>query len=315
MKDQAGRHLDDADKSNQEKKDQRNAAKKAMGNDPLQGIGLALLKSLAFWGVSGLLMAAIYTGFHGLVSGRVFEQEASLMTEDTQQVGAAQSIDVSLSTTLQQDVGSQSVGVSPDADASQNADDTTISDPTQNKTVALTFDDGPHPVYTAELLDGLKERGVHATFFVIGENIPGNEELIARMEAEGHLIGNHTYEHVKISDMSVEDACSQVEKTSALVREITGHDTEFVRPPFGAWKTGMECSFVMIPVLWDVDPLDWTTSDTSLVVQRVVSETEDQDIILLHDCYESSVQAALQIVDQLQAEGYEFVTVDRLLLD
>jgi peptidoglycan/xylan/chitin deacetylase (PgdA/CDA1 family) len=120
---------------------------------------------------------------------------------------------------------------------------------------------------------------------------------------------------VKISDMSVEDACSQVEKTSALVREITGHDTEFVRPPFGAWKTGMECSFVMIPVLWDVDPLDWTTSDTSLVVQRVVSETEDQDIILLHDCYESSVQAALQIVDQLQAEGYEFVTVDRLLLD
>ncbi|MDO4298929.1 MAG: polysaccharide deacetylase family protein [Lachnospiraceae bacterium] len=195
--------------------------------------------------------------------------------------------------------------------------DTAEKPPTavEQKRAALTFDDGPHPVYTEELLDGLKERGVCATFFVVGKNIPGNEDLIARMEAEGHLIGNHTYDHVKICDMNEADACSQVERTSALVKEITGHDTEFVRPPFGEWKKNMECSFVMIPVLWDVDPLDWTTSNTSLVVQRVVKETEDQDIILLHDYYESSVQAALQIVDILQKDGYEFVTVDELILD
>ncbi len=182
------------------------------------------------------------------------------------------------------------------------------------KTVALTFDDGPHPTYTKKLLDGLLERGVKATFFVIGENIPGNEDLIARMEEEGHLIGNHTYDHVKICDMKKEDACYQVEQTSALVREITGHDTEFVRPPFGAWNPDLECSFVMIPVLWDVDPLDWTTSNTSLVVQRVVEDADDQDIILLHDFYESSVDAALQIIDILKEEGFEFVTVDKLIL-
>ena len=182
------------------------------------------------------------------------------------------------------------------------------------KTVALTFDDGPHPVYTKKLLDGLLERDVKATFFVIGENIPGNEDLIARMEEEGHLIGNHTYDHVKICDMKKEDACYQVEQTSALVREITGHDTEFVRPPFGAWNPDLECSFVMIPVLWDVDPLDWTTSNTSLVVQRVTEEADDQDIILLHDFYESSVDAALQIIDILKKEGFEFVTVDKLIL-
>ncbi|MCD8012249.1 MAG: polysaccharide deacetylase family protein [Lachnospiraceae bacterium] len=183
------------------------------------------------------------------------------------------------------------------------------------KRVALTFDDGPHPVYTVELLDGLAERGVCATFFVIGENIPGNEAIIERMDQEGHLIGNHTYDHVKISDLSVEEACEQVEKTSALIREITGKDTEYVRPPFGAWRKDLECSFEMFPVLWDVDPLDWTTKNTSDVVRRVLEATEPDDIILLHDCYDSSVEAALQIVDALTEQGYEFVTVDELILE
>lgn len=181
--------------------------------------------------------------------------------------------------------------------------------------IALTFDDGPHPVYTKMLLDGLAERDVKASFFVVGKNIPGNEDLIARMEEEGHLIGNHTYDHVKICSMSGEDACRQVEKTSALVREITGHDTEFIRPPFGAWNKEMECSFTMIPVLWDVDPLDWTTKNTALVEERILKNVQGGDIILLHDLYQSSVEAALGIIDRLKAQGYEFVTVDQLILE
>ncbi|MCD8335795.1 MAG: polysaccharide deacetylase family protein [Lachnospiraceae bacterium] len=185
----------------------------------------------------------------------------------------------------------------------------------ENKRVALTFDDGPHPVYTVKLLDGLAERGIQATFFVIGENIPGNEEIIARMNQEGHLIGNHTYDHVKITDLSVEEACEQVEKTSALVKEITGKDTEYVRPPFGSWRKDLECSFEMIPVLWDVDPLDWTTCNVSDVVRRVLEAVEPDDIILLHDYYESSVDAALLIVDALTEQGYTFVTVDELILE
>jgi len=185
----------------------------------------------------------------------------------------------------------------------------------ENRRVALTFDDGPHPVYTVKLLDGLAERGVQATFFVIGENIPGNEEIIARMDQEGHLIGNHTYDHVKITDLSVEEACEQVEKTSALVKEIIGKDTEYVRPPFGSWRKDLECSFEMIPVLWDVDPLDWTTCNMGDVVRRVLETVEPDDIILLHDYYESSVDAALLIVDALTEQGYVFVTVDELILE
>lgn len=181
--------------------------------------------------------------------------------------------------------------------------------------VALTFDDGPHPVYTPQLLDGLNERGVHATFFVVGKNILGNEALLKRMETEGHLIGNHTYSHVKLSELDIVRACAEVEKTNALICEVTGKEPEFIRPPFGEWKKAMECRFEMIPVLWDVDPLDWTTKNTALVVERVLKDTKPGDIILLHDYYQSSVDAALEIVDALTERGYKFVTVDELILE
>ena len=180
--------------------------------------------------------------------------------------------------------------------------------------VALTFDDGPHPVYTKRLLDGLQSRGIRATFFVVGENISGSEDLIRRMADEGHVIGNHTYSHIKLSGITDAEACEEVQKTDALVRTLTGSGTEFIRPPFGSWKKTLECELEMIPVLWDVDPLDWTTKNTGVIVQRVLGDVEPGDIILLHDFYGSSVDAALEIADQLLAQGYELVTVDELIL-
>ena len=181
--------------------------------------------------------------------------------------------------------------------------------------IALTFDDGPHPVYTKQLLDGLRERGVTATFFLIGENIEGNEDLIKQMYEDGHLIGNHTWSHVKLTDMEAKAACEEITKTSALVKEITGKDTEYIRPPFGSWEPDLECGFAMFPVLWSVDTRDWTTKNVEQVVNRAVSGAEDNAIILFHDCYASSVEAALRTVDILQAEGYEFVTADELIFD
>lgn len=181
--------------------------------------------------------------------------------------------------------------------------------------IALTFDDGPHPVYTVQLLDGLRERGVKATFFLIGENIKGREDIVKQMYEDGHLIGNHTWSHVRLTDMDAVKACEEITKTSELVKSITGKNTEYIRPPFGSWDKDLECGFDMFPVLWSVDPLDWTTSNTDRVVEKVVSQTQENDIILLHDCYESSVEAALRIVDILQAKGFEFVTADELILD
>ena len=180
--------------------------------------------------------------------------------------------------------------------------------------VALTFDDGPHRIYTKNLLDGLRERGVKATFFVVGENIPGNEDLIRQMEADGHLIGNHTYDHADISKLSDEENCRELQKTSDLVKEITGYGTAYVRPPFGNWKDTMDCRVTMISVKWTIDTLDWKSKNVAEIIGKVMQQISDYDIILMHDYYETSVEAALQIVDRLQEEGYEFVTVEDLIL-
>lgn len=181
--------------------------------------------------------------------------------------------------------------------------------------IALTFDDGPHPVCTKLLLNGLRERGVKATFFVIGENIPGREELIAQMAKDGHMIGNHTYNHVDISTLGREEACEELQRTCDLVEEITGSPTAYVRAPFGKWDDGLDACLTMIPVKWTIDPMDWATKNQSEIVDRVVEKAGDNDIILLHDCYESSVKAALQIVDILLERGFVFVTVEDLLLE
>ena len=181
--------------------------------------------------------------------------------------------------------------------------------------VALTFDDGPHPVYTKSLLDGLRERGVKATFFVVGENIPGNEKLIAQMEKDGHLIGNHTYDHADISKLSDEKNCEELQKTSDLVKQITGHGTAYVRPPFGNWKDSMDCQVSMIAVKWTIDTLDWQSRNTAEIVNKVMQQISDHDMILMHDYYATSVDAALQIVDKLKKEDYEFVTVEELILE
>lgn len=185
----------------------------------------------------------------------------------------------------------------------------------EKPSIAITFDDGPSGRYTGRLLDGLKERNVKASFFLIGENAKENPELVERIYKEGHLIGNHTYSHVQMTHLSEEAAVREIEKTDQVISAITGEHVAYMRPPFGAWQRELEVRMEVLPVLWSVDPLDWTTENVDEIVSKVVTEVEEGDIILLHDCYASSVEAALRIVDILQKEGYEFVTVDRLLID
>lgn len=183
--------------------------------------------------------------------------------------------------------------------------------------VAITFDDGPNAKWTPVLLDGLKERSVKATFFLIGVNIEkdDNAEIVRRMQEEGHLIGNHTYHHVEMTKVSDTAALKELQMTEALIQNITGEEVEYMRPPFGSWQKVLEERLHVIPVLWTVDPLDWRTENVDKIVDRVVKNVEENDIILLHDCYESSVEAALQIIDRLTEQGYEFVTVDELIVD
>ena len=213
-------------------------------------------------------------------------------------------------------IGKQAEGEAPGtayANASAYVADSIMEKPK----IAITFDDGPSAVYTPRLLDGLKERGVKATFFLIGQNIEkeGGSEIVKRMYEEGHLIGNHTYHHVEITKVSNDEAYQELMLTNEAIENITGEEVQFMRPPFGLWQKELEKKIHVLPVMWSIDPLAWATENVDEIVNKVVTEAQENDIILLHDCYDSSVKAALRIIDLLQAEGYEFVTVDELMLD
>lgn len=181
--------------------------------------------------------------------------------------------------------------------------------------IAITFDDGPDPYCTEQLLDGLKERGAKASFFVMGKQAEAYPELIRRMQAEGHLIGNHTYSHIQLGKNNRETFKKELIKTNELLRGITGEEPQYVRPPYGSWDKSFETELTMIPVLWTIDPMDWCSSDVNGIVRKVTEKAEENAVILMHDEYESTVTAALEIVDILQKQGYEFVTVDEILFD
>lgn len=190
-----------------------------------------------------------------------------------------------------------------------------VSGGTEIKKIALTFDDGPHSVYTEKLLDGLKSRGVVATFFIVGGNINGNEHIVKRMYEEGHLIGNHTYSHVELDKLSAAQAEDEIKKTNDIIESITGEEVNYIRPPFGAYNKSMFKDKNMFVVLWDLDPRDWCIQSCEPVVNYVVKNVKSGQIILMHDIFHSSVEAALKIVDILKEQGYEFVTVEDIVLE
>ena len=179
--------------------------------------------------------------------------------------------------------------------------------------VALTFDDGPNARYTPLLLEGLRKRNIHATFFLLGENILKNKELLLQMQKDGHLIGCHTWSHVQLDKISPSSANREILKTNSLIYHITGTYPTCLRPPYGAWKKDLELPVTMLPVFWDVDTLDWQSQNPESILDIVRKNVQDGSIILMHDSYDSSVRAALAITDELTEKGYDFVTADQLL--
>ena len=179
--------------------------------------------------------------------------------------------------------------------------------------VALTFDDGPRRDTTSRLLDGLRERGASATFFLVGQQIEGSEDLLLRMRDEGHQVGNHSWSHASLKDESDWGLLQEVGRTDTLLREVLGEGGDWLRPPYG-FLTARQRQLVTVPVIkWSVDPEDWKLRDTEKDVAAVLKKVQPGDIILMHDSIPATVDAALRIVDALQAEGYIFVTVEELL--
>lgn len=181
------------------------------------------------------------------------------------------------------------------------------------KKVALTFDDGPDSSTTPALLEGLRERNVRATFFVVGKKADENKDILEQMYKDGHLIGNHTNTHCNLSTMSCDNALEEINLANNAIFQVTGSYTDYLRPPFGECGDILDTSLNMFQVLWDIDPRDWSVQNTKSVVNYVITHADDGDIILLHDIFRPSVEAALEIIDILSERGFEFVTVDQLL--
>lgn len=184
--------------------------------------------------------------------------------------------------------------------------------------IAMTFDDGPHKTNTPRLLDMLKARHIHATFFLVGENVVENQEIVKRILAEGHEIGNHSWSHPNFMTMNDTSVRDQLQKTQdAITKACGGMTPKLMRPPYGAFTTRQknwahgEWGFTV--VLWDVDPEDWKYRNAEHVKREILKAAVSGSIVLSHDIHKTTVDAMPEVLDTLIARGFKFVTVSELI--
>jgi peptidoglycan/xylan/chitin deacetylase (PgdA/CDA1 family) len=183
--------------------------------------------------------------------------------------------------------------------------------------IALTFDDGPSEKLTPRLLDLLAQHHIHATFFVIGENVAQHPEIVKRAAREGHEIGNHSWSHPNLAKMSDENVRNQIKRTEEVISGAIGARPVLLRPPYGS-LTVRQKHFIHDElgyeiVLWDVDPYDWKRPGPSVVTNRILKETRPGSIVLSHDIHPGTIEAMPATLSELEAKGFKFVTVSELL--
>ena len=177
--------------------------------------------------------------------------------------------------------------------------------------MALTFDDGPGE-RTAELLAVLEQYDAHATFFMQGIKIPGNEEIVKKMEEIGCELGNHSYNHPQFTELDSAGIQEQIGDTDSLLEAACGKRSTVLRPPYGDINDTVRASVGKPMILWNIDTLDWKTRDTQQTINNVLSMADDGDIVLMHDIHSSTVDAAIQLIPQLIENGYQLVTVSEM---
>ncbi len=187
------------------------------------------------------------------------------------------------------------------------------------KKIALTFDDGPHPKKTPQILDILDDFGVRATFFIIGKNAENYPAVLKETAARGHEIANHTYSHRALSSLSRDAVREEIGRTDKIIADITGKAPRLFRPPMGAYSPAIVAAareFGKTTVIWTVDTRDWAGETKSNIIKNIKANIRGGSIILFHDFTTGTAntgEALLEIIPYLQSEGYEFVTVSELL--
>ncbi len=183
--------------------------------------------------------------------------------------------------------------------------------------IAMTYDDGPHAQNTPRLLDMLKQRGIKATFYMVGQCAAEYPQIVKRIAAEGHEVANHSWSHPQLTKLSDDGVKQQLQQTHDAIVAGGGVAPKTMRPPYGAfserqkrWAFG-EMGYRTI--LWDVDPLDWKYRNAARVEAEILKHTVAGSIILTHDIHKSTVDAMPSTLDALTAKGFKFVTVSQLL--
>jgi peptidoglycan/xylan/chitin deacetylase (PgdA/CDA1 family) len=197
-----------------------------------------------------------------------------------------------------------------------------LNAPVSKREVALTFDDAPDAYFTPQVLDVLKKEGVKATFFVIGNRAQAHPDIMKRIAQEGHLIGNHSYNHANLPKLSDIDFREQITKTDGIIREFTGYLPNIVRPPYGnisegqiLWLAAQQKKVVN----WNVDSLDWKGLSAEQVSSNVLAHVHPGSIILQHaaggrgEDLSGTVRALPEIIRKLRGDGVKFVTVSSIL--
>lgn len=191
--------------------------------------------------------------------------------------------------------------------------DTSPSEVVNENSVALTFDDGPKRETTSQLLDILAQKNVKASFFVLGQNIPGNEDLLKRMKKEGHVIGSHSMHHYNLSQMDLPSLKKDFQDMDDKIKTVFKEPVKYIRPPYGATNKQVAQVANRPLIEWSVDSKDWSSKNTQAIINQVTQTTKPGSIILMHDIYPETINAVPAIIDSLTARGLNFVTVDGLL--
>lgn len=186
-----------------------------------------------------------------------------------------------------------------------------------DKLLAFTFDDGPHWEVTEKLMDTLEAHNGQGTFFVVGERVEDHEDnqrILKAILDRKHQLANHSYDHKNFNTLSLDALHAQIDKTNAILEKATGYPGPYmVRPPFGNANAFVRENTDSIYVNWSVDTLDWQTHDPKMICEEIMKMSDDGDIILLHDLYETSYEGFKCAIEKLDAQGYKFVTVEELL--
>ena len=177
--------------------------------------------------------------------------------------------------------------------------------------VALTFDDGPSQ-YTSGILDTLEKYESRATFFEVGNRINQYPDTVLRISGMGCEIGNHSYDHALLGNASASKIHSEISRTDARIKAITGEKTQLLRPPYGSIGSSLRKNAGKPMILWSIDTLDWKSRNADTVYRAVINQVKDGDIILMHDIYSSTRTAVTRIVPELKKRGYQLVTVSEL---